>query len=101
MAYQTMYLDVAAFNVRALRLYERLHFEHLAPFWRRILDFTLNEVPVFTDGRYASMRRFFRGDDSHLECLYYDMALTRERYMETRAPAQSYSPTTRQETLGA
>jgi RimJ/RimL family protein N-acetyltransferase len=84
MNYQVMYLDVAAFNVRALHLYETLHFEHLSPFWRRILDFDIKDVPIFTEPKYGGIRRFFRGG-ANLECLYYDMLLTKDRYLQTLA----------------
>lgn len=96
MRWNVMYLDVAGWNVRALRLYERLHFEHTAPFWRRVTDFTLAEVPLFTEHRYAGIRRFFRGTGWSLEGLYYDMAMTREHYHDTlRAdawPLRAVSP---------
>jgi RimJ/RimL family protein N-acetyltransferase len=101
MGYLTMYLDVAAFNVRALRLYERLHYEHLSPFWRRIYDFTLKDVPIYSDARYGTIRRFFRGDESHLECLYYDMALTKEHYLETLPRAASPAQASRPQAYGS
>jgi RimJ/RimL family protein N-acetyltransferase len=77
MAWNVMYLDVAAHNVRALHVYEKLHFGHLAPFWRRVFV----EAPIFSDPRYADVRATFRIVDGHLEALHYDMALTRERYL--------------------
>jgi len=87
MDYSVMYLDVAAFNFRALHLYESLHFEHLSPFWRRILDFDLKDVPIFTEPKYGGIRRFFRGG-MNLECLYYDMLLTKERYLQALPSAK-------------
>ncbi|MCD6404887.1 MAG: GNAT family N-acetyltransferase [Planctomycetes bacterium] len=80
MRYDVLYLDVAAHNKRALRLYESLHFRHLSPFWR----LAPTEVPVFTDEAYAELRRFFRLRGSALECLYHDMCLTKKVYFEAR-----------------
>jgi hypothetical protein len=61
-----------------------------------VTDFTLAEVPVFTEPRFAGIRRFFRGTGWNLEGLYYDMMITRERYREAlgveSGPARSASP---------
>ena len=80
MEWEVMFLDVAAYNYRAIRLYERLHFEHLAPFWRRIAV----DESVLTDPQFSEIRRFLRRTPQGLECLHYDMALTREKYVQTR-----------------
>ncbi len=80
MRYNVLYLDVAAFNKRALRLYENLHFRHLSSFWR----LASTEVPIFTDEAYTESRRFFRLRGSALECLFHDMCLTKKTYLEAR-----------------
>ena len=88
MRWNVMYLDVAAYNCRALRLYERLHFEHLSPFWRRVIV----DESVLSDPSYADIRRFLRRVPSGIEGLHYDMALTSQRYVltlnDTGAPAR-------------
>lgn len=81
MKWKIMFLDVAAYNFRAIRLYENLHFEHLAPFWRH--SSVDSNAHIWTDNRYANVRRFFRKNGSFIEVLHYDMALTAERYYET------------------
>lgn len=79
MRYEIMYLDVGAWNVRALKVYERLNFEHIPPFWRRVYL----EASVLDNPDNAPLRRFFRGRGITLEGLYYDMELTKARYEET------------------
>jgi RimJ/RimL family protein N-acetyltransferase len=81
MQWNVMYLDVAGYNVRALRLYERLEFHHLSTFWRRSVD--VDETILADPGR-AAIRRFVRHAAAGLEVLHYDMAITKERYFETR-----------------
>ena len=89
MKWEAMYLDVAAFNVRALTLYEHMHFEHIAPFWRQT---TAPDVPVFTDEQYAPIRRFFRHNGNTVEVLHYDMLLSREVYLETHGAEKPCPP---------
>lgn len=78
MRFDVIFLDVAAYNTRALRLYESLHFLHIRLFWRS----EPRDLPVFTDDAFAWMRRYFRRKGPLLECLYEDMVLTKERYFE-------------------
>ena len=85
MRWNVMLLDVAAFNRRAIALYERLHFEHLAPFWRRVIV----DDHVMTDPAHAAIRRFLRRASIGIEALHYDMALPKERYFATLAPARA------------
>jgi len=93
MQWNVIYLDVAGYNVRALRLYERLDFTHLATFWRRSVDI---DETILADPNRAAIRRFVRHATAGLEVLHYDMALARERYLETRgagaAPLAEESP---------
>lgn len=80
MRYNILFLDVAAHNARALTLYESLHFEHLQPFWR----IERRTLPVFTDEHFADIRGHFRRDRGIIECMYYDMRMTREDYLRRR-----------------
>jgi RimJ/RimL family protein N-acetyltransferase len=81
--YEAMYLDVAAHNARALRLYEKLGFRHLSPFWR--LDGS--HLPLFTDERYEPIRKHFRRRGRAVECMFYDMIMTRDEYYRARRRA--------------
>ena len=73
-----MFLDVAAHNSRALKVYERLRFRHLEPVWR----LESKDLPVFREERYATIRDCFRRRGRAIECKFYDMVLTREEYLE-------------------
>lgn len=84
MGFAVMYLDVAAHNTRAIRLYERMQFQYLAPFWR----LEPADLKIFEDEAYAGIRRFFRRKRNSLECLFQDMQLTREHYYETLEKAR-------------
>ena len=76
MRYTVMYLDVAAYNTRAIRLYEKFHFRRLAPFWR----VETKDLSVLEEPRYAEIRHHFRCKGRLVECCYYDMVLTNEEY---------------------
>ena len=77
MRYNVLFLDVAAHNLRALKLYESLQFRHLGPFWR--IDGS--NLHVFTDERFADIRRHFRRHRGIVECRFHDMSMTREEYL--------------------
>ncbi len=76
MRYEIMFLDVAAYNMRALRLYESLCFEHIGSFWR----IENSDTPIFTDERFADIREHFRKDRGLTECRFLDMRLSRRDY---------------------
>ncbi len=90
MRYNVMYLDVAAHNKTALQLYEKLRFEHLAPFWRVVSK----DLSILDDPRYEDISGFFRRKGRLVECCYYDMVLTRDRYHESLgdSPATTDAP---------
>ena len=81
MSWNVLLLDVAAFNRRALRLYERFHFRHVGSFWRRIIV----DDSIMADPAYAPIRHLLRRASTGIEALHYDMALTRETYFEKLA----------------
>jgi len=80
MKWNAVFLDVAAYNHRALRLYERLNFQYLPPFWRRIVA----DESVLTDPACAGIRQLLRRGPSGIEGFHHDMSLTRERYLQAR-----------------
>jgi RimJ/RimL family protein N-acetyltransferase len=73
--YEILFLDVAAFNVRAVRCYERLNFEYVESEWRsagrdpslRLLD----------DPRYSDFLAYFRRGRYETMVEFYEMLLTR------------------------
>jgi RimJ/RimL family protein N-acetyltransferase len=79
LAYSTMFLDVAAFNTRAVRCYERLGFEYIESEWRsagrdpslRLLD----------DPRYKEYLSYFRRGRFETMVEFYEMVLTRDTWM--------------------
>ncbi|MFV9503281.1 MAG: GNAT family N-acetyltransferase [Oscillochloridaceae bacterium umkhey_bin13] len=80
LAFQYLSLDVAAFNRRAVRCYERLGFVYQESEWRsagsdpslRLLD----------DQRFTDMQRFFRRNRFETFVEFYEMILTRSNWME-------------------
>lgn len=87
--FETLVLDVAAYNVRARRCYEKCGFRHTGEHWQR--EEGLGEgvgFAVFTDSRFAEVRRFFRQTRAGLEVLYCDMEVTREEYQALAAARQ-------------
>jgi RimJ/RimL family protein N-acetyltransferase len=78
LGYSRMYLDVAAFNLRAVRCYERLGFEYIESEWRsagrdpslRLLD----------DPRYKEYQAFFRRGRHETLVEFYEMTLSRETW---------------------
>jgi RimJ/RimL family protein N-acetyltransferase len=79
LGYATMFLDVAAFNVRAVRCYERLRFEYVESEWRgagrdpslRLLD----------DPRYKDYLSYFRRGRFETLVEFYEMVLTQAAWM--------------------
>jgi RimJ/RimL family protein N-acetyltransferase len=77
--YSTMFLDVAAFNVRAVRCYERLGFEYIESEWRsagrdpslRLLD----------DPGYSDYLAYFRRGRYETMVEFYEMVLTRAAWL--------------------
>jgi len=75
-------LDVAAFNLRAVRCYERLGFTYRASEWRsagndpalRLLD----------DPRYSDLAQFFRRDRHTTLIEFYEMVLPRASWLAPR-----------------
>jgi len=85
--FEELVLDVAAYNLRARRCYEKCGFHYTREYWQR--DTVLGDqlsLAVFTDDRFADVRKFFRQTRSGLEVLTCDMHLTREDYLSGREP---------------
>lgn len=83
--FEELVLDVAAYNLRARRCYEKCGFEYTGERWQK--DISLGDrlgLSIFTDERFREVRKFFRQSRSGLEVLYCDMRITREQYHARR-----------------
>ncbi|MEI8307953.1 MAG: GNAT family N-acetyltransferase [Chloroflexales bacterium] len=78
LGYSTMLLDVAAFNVRAVRCYERLHFEYVESEWRGAGRDP--SIYLLDDPRYKEYASFFRRGRFETMVEFYEMMLTREAW---------------------
>jgi RimJ/RimL family protein N-acetyltransferase len=80
MGFARMLLDVAATNLRAVRTYQALGFRYDSQHYRPAGHpsyRTLRQEP-----RYRHLRRFFRRQGTAHQVLFYDMALTREDWLD-------------------
>jgi diamine N-acetyltransferase len=75
MGFREMRLDVAAFNRRAMRSYERCGFQYIGQHWTEHPSSLF--PPIFRDTRYKDVVRYFRRSLLGIEVLYYDMAIDR------------------------
>jgi RimJ/RimL family protein N-acetyltransferase len=77
--YEILKLDVAAYNYRAQRVYEKLGWAYTGERWPIYPSIFAQEV--FTDPRYEPLRRFFRRGPGTVSVLHLDMELSRERWL--------------------
>lgn len=77
--FEAMILDVAAYNRRAQRVYEKCGFVYTGEHWGHYDDYT-----VFTNDYYKGLRNYFRRHGSWIETLFYDMILRRDDYLKRR-----------------
>jgi len=83
--FEELVLDVAGYNLRARRCYEKCGFHYTGERWQK--DTALGErlgLAIFTDERFRDLRKFFRQTVSGLEVLFCDMHITREQYLAAR-----------------
>jgi RimJ/RimL family protein N-acetyltransferase len=82
LGYALMYLDVAAFNRRAVRCYERLGFEYIDSEWRNAgRDPSLR---LLDDPRYSDMLSFFKRGRFETTVEFYEMVLTHAAWLARR-----------------
>jgi RimJ/RimL family protein N-acetyltransferase len=82
LAFHTLLLDVAAFNQRAVRCYNRLGFQHLESEWRSAGGDPA--LRLLEDPNYRHLRGYFRQMRFETLVEFYEMELTRERWMSLR-----------------
>lgn len=76
MRFDAMILDVAAYNRRAQRVYEKCGFVYTGEHWGHYDDYT-----VFTNEHYRGIRNYFRRHGPWIESLFYDMILRRDDFL--------------------
>lgn len=79
LGYQRMVLDVAAFNLRAVRCYQRLGFVGVGSEWRRIGNEPV--LRLLDDQQYQHLRPHFRRNRFDAQVEFYEMELTREAWL--------------------
>jgi diamine N-acetyltransferase len=82
MGFDEMRLDVAAFNERAMRCYEKCGFRYVGKHWTDHPSSLF--PPIFREPRYRDVSRFFRRSLLGLEVMYHDMVLDRAGYLRQR-----------------
>lgn len=85
-----MVLDVAAFNVRAVRCYERLGFAIVAEEWRR--SSCRSCVHIIERPEYTAVRPYFRRERSILQVLFLEMELGRDTWRTQRPLIADWLP---------
>ncbi len=77
--FDALILDVAAYNRRAQRVYEKCGFVYTGEHWGHYDDYT-----VFTNNHYQGLKHFFRRHGAWIETLFYDMVLRRQDFYKRR-----------------
>ncbi len=79
LGYQRMLLDVAAFNLRAVRCYQRLGFVTIGSEWRHAGNDPV--LRLLDDQQYQHLRPYFRRNRFDTQVEFYEMELTREAWL--------------------
>ncbi|RKD32088.1 GNAT family N-acetyltransferase [Thermohalobacter berrensis] len=72
-----MYLNVARFNKRAIRCYEKCGFEIAKEFSEKLEN---QNIPIFSDEFYKDIRYDFTLEEGEIYCYYYKMQLDKSKY---------------------
>lgn len=86
MHFESMVLDVAAVNVRAVRCYERCGFQRINEHYQ--YAGSDGDLAFLNQPAYADLRHFFRRDRYRNTVLAYDMELRREDWLAEQALAK-------------
>jgi RimJ/RimL family protein N-acetyltransferase len=76
MGFETLYLDVAAPNRRAIRCYEKCGFKHVRSRYRGAGSD--GRLAFLNEEAYRDIRRFFKKERGRNVVLFYDMKIERE-----------------------
>ncbi|MGQ9526245.1 MAG: GNAT family N-acetyltransferase [Chloroflexus sp.] len=79
LGYRRMVLDVAAFNRRAVRCYQRLGFVGLGSEWRHVGNEPV--LRLLDEEQYQHLRPYFRRNRFDAQVEFYEMELTREAWL--------------------
>lgn len=83
MGFRELQLDVAAFNHRAMRCYEKCGFRYVGQHWTEHPSSLF--PPIFSDRRYRDVLHYFKRSLLGVEVLYHDMVIDRGAYLRQRA----------------
>ena len=87
MGFKEMRLDVAAFNGRAMRSYEKCGFRYIGQHWT---EHPSSLFPsVFNESQYKDIVCHFRRSLLGIEVLYHDMAIDRVTFARHKATLQA------------
>ena len=76
LGFETLYLDVAAPNKRALHCYEKCGFEYIGSHYQGIGSD--KRLAFLQDAKYKDIRRFFKKEGGRNLLLFYDMKIEKE-----------------------
>jgi RimJ/RimL family protein N-acetyltransferase len=79
LGFQRMHLDVAAFNRRAVRSYERLGFRYVESEWRSAGNDSA--LRLLDDPRHADLRAYFRRSRFETLVEFYEMLLEKDEWL--------------------
>ncbi len=80
---RVLVLDVAAFNLRARRVYENLGFSERGRRWG---EAQLDTAGIYSSSRRLELRRYFRHENGLIRPLLLDMQITRDEWRAHRSP---------------
>ncbi len=82
LGFATLYLDVSATNVRAVRCYEKCGFQCFSSHYR--LAGNDERLAFLNEEKYRALRRFFKREKGRNLVLFYDMKIERHDWQRLR-----------------
>jgi diamine N-acetyltransferase len=79
MKHETMFLDVASHNERAIRCYQKCGFKFLRTKYDR--HDPRSNLDIFGDDRYKDIREYFKKEGDEILCQFDEMILTKELWL--------------------
>ncbi len=90
LGFSTLYLDVSATNVRAIRCYEKCGFKYFSSHYR--LAGSDERLAFLKKEKYRPFRRFFKREKGHNMALFYDMKIERHEWQRLRTARPALLP---------